>query len=259
MAIPGSILAPQSAGCHALIRQGAALVDSPGAPWPRNWGRRPRRLTRPVACSRAPTTDAAAEPGHGAPSADPVLAGPGPRPAVAGRPGRPLRLAGPQPCRPTCSRWSSTARWPGCRAACTSGAAPPDAGRRAAFPAVAEPCTALGHQAGCGPGRGGIVGPMFEVLVYLYENYWRPDACPDHDQLTRKLSAVGFESDEIQEALVWLDGLAENAQAYAADPVGRQPAGVFARPRSTAWARIPSASSAFSNRPACCHRPCARW
>ena len=29
LAIPGSILAPQSAGCHALIRQGAALVDSP--------------------------------------------------------------------------------------------------------------------------------------------------------------------------------------------------------------------------------------
>ena len=27
LAIPGSILAPQSAGCHALIRQGAALVD----------------------------------------------------------------------------------------------------------------------------------------------------------------------------------------------------------------------------------------
>lgn len=29
MAIPGSILSPQSVGCHALIRQGAALVDSP--------------------------------------------------------------------------------------------------------------------------------------------------------------------------------------------------------------------------------------
>ncbi|HYE71300.1 MAG TPA: DUF494 domain-containing protein [Aquabacterium sp.] len=56
---------------------------------------------------------------------------------------------------------------------------------------------------------------MFEVLVYLYENYWRPDACPDHDQLTRKLSAVGFETDEIQEALSWLDGLAETAQAQA--------------------------------------------
>ena len=55
---------------------------------------------------------------------------------------------------------------------------------------------------------------MFDVLVYLYENYWRPDACPDHEQLTRKLSAVGFESDEIQEALSWLDGLATAAQSY---------------------------------------------
>jgi Smg protein len=58
---------------------------------------------------------------------------------------------------------------------------------------------------------------MFEVLVYLYENYWRPDACPDHDQLTRKLSAVGFETDEIQEALSWLDGLAETAEAYSGE------------------------------------------
>lgn len=48
---------------------------------------------------------------------------------------------------------------------------------------------------------------MFDVLVYLYENYWRPEACPDHDQLTRKLSAVGFEQDEIAEALLWLEGL----------------------------------------------------
>ncbi|MFT3817984.1 MAG: DUF494 domain-containing protein [Rubrivivax sp.] len=54
---------------------------------------------------------------------------------------------------------------------------------------------------------------MFDVLVYLYENYWRPDACPDHQQLSRKLSAVGFESDEIQEALRWLDGLADSAEA----------------------------------------------
>jgi Smg protein len=56
---------------------------------------------------------------------------------------------------------------------------------------------------------------MFDVLVYLYETYWRPDACPDHDQLSRKLSAVGFESDEIQEALTWLDGLADGAHAQA--------------------------------------------
>ncbi len=53
---------------------------------------------------------------------------------------------------------------------------------------------------------------MFDVLVYLYENYWRPDACPEPRQLRRKLSAVGFESDEIQDALRWLDGLASSAE-----------------------------------------------
>lgn len=48
---------------------------------------------------------------------------------------------------------------------------------------------------------------MFDVLVYLYENYWRPEACPDAGLLRRKLSAVGFEQEEIHEALDWLSGL----------------------------------------------------
>ena len=60
---------------------------------------------------------------------------------------------------------------------------------------------------------------MFEVLVYLYENYWRPDACPEPKQLRRKLSAVGFEPEEIQDALRWLDGLASSAQACTGTPV----------------------------------------
>ena len=53
---------------------------------------------------------------------------------------------------------------------------------------------------------------MFEVLVFVYENYWRGDACPELHQLERKLSAHGFEADEIQEALAWLDGLNLAAQ-----------------------------------------------
>ena len=48
---------------------------------------------------------------------------------------------------------------------------------------------------------------MFEVLVFVYENYWRGDACPQWEHLGRKLSAVGFEPEEIQEALAWLNGL----------------------------------------------------
>lgn len=55
-------------------------------------------------------------------------------------------------------------------------------------------------------------GRMFEVLVYVYENYWCGDECPEPDQLERKLSAVGFESDEIVEAIDWLNGLNQVAQ-----------------------------------------------
>jgi Smg protein len=61
---------------------------------------------------------------------------------------------------------------------------------------------------------------MFDVLVYLYENYWRPDACPEPRQLRRKLSAVGFEKDEIQDALRWLDGLTHTA---GAEPAAAEP------------------------------------
>ncbi|QDX82147.1 hypothetical protein B9N43_13385 [Denitratisoma sp. DHT3] len=47
---------------------------------------------------------------------------------------------------------------------------------------------------------------MIEILVYLFENYL-PEACPAPDALARKLSAAGFEQDEISEALDWLAGL----------------------------------------------------
>lgn len=54
---------------------------------------------------------------------------------------------------------------------------------------------------------------MFEVLVYVYENYWRGDACPELPQLERKLSAIGFDAEEIRAALLWLDGLNLAAQS----------------------------------------------
>jgi Smg protein len=58
---------------------------------------------------------------------------------------------------------------------------------------------------------------MFEVLVFVYENYWRGDACPELQQLGRKLTAHGFEPEEIQQALVWLDGLNFAAQHVQQD------------------------------------------
>ncbi len=65
---------------------------------------------------------------------------------------------------------------------------------------------------------------MFEVLVFVYENYWRGDACPELQQLGRKLSAHGFEPEEIHDALVWLDGLNNAAQAIRLDPAATLPA-----------------------------------
>jgi Smg protein len=58
---------------------------------------------------------------------------------------------------------------------------------------------------------------MFEVLVFVYEHYWHGDACPELQSLERRLSAHGFEPDEIHEALVWLDGLNFAAQNAASD------------------------------------------
>lgn len=48
---------------------------------------------------------------------------------------------------------------------------------------------------------------MFDILVYLFENYVHADACPEPAQLARKLTAAGFEEEEITEALEWLSGL----------------------------------------------------
>jgi Smg protein len=56
---------------------------------------------------------------------------------------------------------------------------------------------------------------MFDVLVYLYETYYRPDACPDSEALVKKLSAVGFEEDEISRALDWLTDLAEATNEFS--------------------------------------------
>ncbi|MDM0044683.1 DUF494 domain-containing protein [Variovorax dokdonensis] len=48
---------------------------------------------------------------------------------------------------------------------------------------------------------------MYDVLVFVYENYWHGGACPETEQLSVKLSSKGFEASDIADALNWLDGL----------------------------------------------------
>jgi Smg protein len=64
---------------------------------------------------------------------------------------------------------------------------------------------------------------MYDVLVFVYENYWQPEACPEPKLLARKLAAVGFEREEIQEALHWLQGLGSRTHDGArAGDLGQQ-------------------------------------
>ena len=48
---------------------------------------------------------------------------------------------------------------------------------------------------------------MIDILVYLFENYFDFSLHPKPDALARKLNAVGFDKDEISEAIDWLSGL----------------------------------------------------
>jgi Smg protein len=64
---------------------------------------------------------------------------------------------------------------------------------------------------------------MFEVLAFVYENYWHGDACPELPALQRKLNAVGFEDDEIQDALIWLEELKSATRSQPSRPANTPP------------------------------------
>lgn len=53
---------------------------------------------------------------------------------------------------------------------------------------------------------------MYDILVYLFENYFTPQACPRAEILASKLAAAGFEHEDIDDALGWLRGLAATTE-----------------------------------------------
>ncbi len=48
---------------------------------------------------------------------------------------------------------------------------------------------------------------MFDIFIFLFESYFDVGSYPDPEKLTLKLSAAGFEEDEISQAITWLSGL----------------------------------------------------
>jgi len=56
---------------------------------------------------------------------------------------------------------------------------------------------------------------MFEILMFLFESYLDAGSYPETDKLERKLSAAGFEDNDISEALTWLSALKQqNPESY---------------------------------------------
>lgn len=59
---------------------------------------------------------------------------------------------------------------------------------------------------------------MFDILIYLFENYVHSEAevMVDHDILTDELTRAGFHQDEIYKALAWLEKLSalQDTDAY---------------------------------------------
>jgi Smg protein len=78
---------------------------------------------------------------------------------------------------------------------------------------------------------------MFEVLVFVYENYYAGENYPEPEILERKLNAVGFEADEIVDALDWLKGL----NRAASGSLGFK--GTVTAPPPEPWLREPQATS----------------
>lgn len=56
---------------------------------------------------------------------------------------------------------------------------------------------------------------MFEVLVYMFENYFESDTHPDHETISKELFAAGFNQEDIKGAFDWyhtLESMSEDGE-----------------------------------------------
>lgn len=60
---------------------------------------------------------------------------------------------------------------------------------------------------------------MFDILLFLFESYFDIGSYPDHDKLSVKLTAAGFEEHDINQALSWLSGLQQLTRSAYPDSI----------------------------------------
>jgi Smg protein len=70
---------------------------------------------------------------------------------------------------------------------------------------------------------------MFDVLTFVYDHYDAADSCSEPHLLERKLKGVGFDPDEIDDALAWLQGLESAAHPAPLLPWLVQPSSTSVR------------------------------
>ncbi len=73
---------------------------------------------------------------------------------------------------------------------------------------------------------------VFEVLMYLFENYMYNDDEPsvDRDSLENELHEAGFTGAEIRKAFEWLDGLADTRTLPASPNSGGRSIRIYGEP-----------------------------
>lgn len=84
---------------------------------------------------------------------------------------------------------------------------------------------------------------MFEVLVYLFENYFEANIHPDQNTLAKELSAAGFEDADIHGAFDWFNALEE--MSHLESQAGFAASGQFRIYSETETKKISSESLGF--------------
>ena len=69
---------------------------------------------------------------------------------------------------------------------------------------------------------------MFDILMFLFESYFDAGNYPDPDKLSLKLTAAGFEDNDIHLALAWLAGLKRLSAENYPDAINRSGIRCFA-------------------------------
>lgn len=69
---------------------------------------------------------------------------------------------------------------------------------------------------------------MFDILMFLFESYYDAGNYPEPEALTVKLSAAGFDDDDIHLALTWLSGLKQLSADRYPPAINRESMRIYA-------------------------------